>query len=89
MNKLIQGSAADQTKLAMEIMYQEKMIPLVQMHDELCMSIGDKKTYKRVEEIMRTALELVVPVYVDCEFGDNWGSAKKSWFHPIWQRAVL
>ena len=43
LNRLIQGSAADQAKQAMIDCYKAGFIPLLQIHDELCFSIGEEK----------------------------------------------
>lgn len=79
LNNLVQGSAARQTKLAMRGMWREGILPLIQVHDELGYSTGDERVARRVEEIMRDAVKLKVPVVVDNEFGTTWGRAKKSW----------
>ena len=39
LNKLIQGSAADMTKKAMIELYKEDIIPHIQVHDELDISV--------------------------------------------------
>ena len=39
LNKLIQGSAADMTKKAMVELYKEGIIPHIQVHDELDISV--------------------------------------------------
>ena len=75
LNSLIQGSAADMTKKAMRVMWEEGIVPMHQMHDELDVSIGEERLWRRVEEIMVHAVELVVPVVVDVEFGRTWGEA--------------
>ena len=75
LNKLIQGSAADQTKKAMVDCYAEKLIPMLTVHDELCFSVQSEEQAKRITEIMETGLPLNVPTRVDCEMGDNWGEA--------------
>ena len=83
MNRLIQGSAADMTKKAMLDLWNEGIVPMLQMHDELDTSVGDYATAKRTQEIMRDAMTLRVPVMVDGEYGQSWGEAKKSideWF---------
>ncbi len=36
LNRLIQGSAADQTKKAMLDCYKEGLTPMLTVHDELC-----------------------------------------------------
>jgi DNA polymerase I-like protein with 3'-5' exonuclease and polymerase domains len=79
LNRLIQGSAADMTKLAMREMWREGIVPLMTMHDELDISTDDHKLALRCEEIMKSCVDLSVPVVVDCEFGRNWGEAKYSW----------
>jgi DNA polymerase I-like protein with 3'-5' exonuclease and polymerase domains len=76
LNRLIQGSAADMTKKAMIDLHKEGIIPHLQVHDELDISIGSEKEAQRIKDIMETAVELEVPNKVDYEFGKNWGEIK-------------
>ena len=73
LNKLIQGSAADMTKKAMLDLHKEGIIPHIQIHDELCVSIKSESEAKKIIEIMENAVKLEVPNKVDYEFGKNWG----------------
>ena len=73
MNRLIQGSAADQTKKAMVDCYNEGLVPLLTVHDELCFSISSQKQADKITEIMEQGLELNVPSKVDQELGNDWG----------------
>ena len=73
LNKLIQGSAADMTKKAMLELYKEGIIPHIQIHDELDLSIKDDKEANKVIEIMENAVTLEVPNKVDYEQGETWG----------------
>ena len=73
LNKLIQGSAADMTKKAMLELYKEGIIPHIQIHDELDISVQDEAHAKKIIEIMEHAVTLEVPNKVDYEYGDNWG----------------
>jgi len=73
LNKLIQGSAADMTKKAMLELYKEGIIPHIQIHDELDLSIESDAQSKKIIEIMEEAVSLEVPNKVDYEFGNNWG----------------
>ena len=73
LNKLIQGSAADMTKKAMIELYKEKIIPHIQVHDELDISVKDDKEAKKIVEIMESSVELEVPNKVDYESGEDWG----------------
>ena len=73
LNKLIQGSAADQTKKAMVDCYAEGLKPLLTVHDELCFSIESQEQADRIVQIMETGLQLNVPSKVDAELGANWG----------------
>lgn len=79
LNNLVQGSAARQTKKAMLEMWREGILPLIQMHDELGASCGSESKADKIAEIMRTAVPLLVPVVVDTEVGNSWGTAKLSW----------
>ena len=74
LNKLIQGSAADMTKKAMIELYKEGIVPHIQVHDELDISVDNNSD--KIQEIMEHAVELEVPNKVDYESGPNWGNIK-------------
>ena len=77
LNRLIQGSAADQTKQAMVDLWKNvRVIPMIQIHDELNISIANETQVKEIKEMMESAVELHVPVKCDVEIGDNWGEIK-------------
>ncbi len=73
LNKLIQGSAADMTKKCMLELYKAGIIPHIQIHDELDISVENDKQAEQIVKIMETAVELQVPNKVDYESGKNWG----------------
>ena len=77
LNKLIQGSAADMIKKAMIDLHKEKIIPLIQIHDELNISVENKEQSQKVIDIMENAVKLKVPNKVDYEIGEHWGSIQK------------
>lgn len=85
LNTPIQGSAADIIKVAMigvaRGLKQEglKSQLLLQVHDELIIDTepGEEEAVKTlVEEVMRHAAELSVPLIVDAHFGKSWYDAK-------------
>ncbi len=73
LNKLIQGSAADMTKKAMLDLYNEGIIPHIQIHDELDISVKDDNQAKKIVKIMENAVPLAIPNKVDYESGETWG----------------
>ena len=74
LNRLIQGSAADQTKKAMVDVYEQLgIVPLIQVHDELDCSVKSEKQAKEVKEVMENCVKLEVPSKVDIDFGESWG----------------
>ena len=73
LNKLIQGSAADMTKKAMLDLYKEGIIPHIQIHDELDISVVDDDQAKKIVKIMESAVTLAIPNKVDYESGETWG----------------
>jgi DNA polymerase I-like protein with 3'-5' exonuclease and polymerase domains len=75
LNRLIQGSAADQTKKAMLELSKQGYLAHIQVHDELDFSVASDKDKSKIKEIMEHAIELQVPNKVDVEIGDNWGDA--------------
>tara|TARA_R110002110_G_scaffold55933_7_gene159383 strand:+ start:11313 stop:13229 length:1917 start_codon:yes stop_codon:yes gene_type:complete len=76
LNKLVQGSAADQTKAAMVALWEEGITPMIQVHDELDVSVESDSQIKRITELMQDCVELEVPSIIDAELGPNWGEAK-------------
>ena len=76
LNRLIQGSSADQTKLAMVHAHREGIRLQLQVHDEIDLTIHDRAEAERLAEIMRTAVTSSVPFLVDIEIGPNWGEIK-------------
>ncbi len=78
LNRLIQSSAADQTKASMAAIHKEKgKIPLVQIHDELAFSVADKKEARELCDVMQNSVELQVPTPCDISLGPNWGDLTK------------
>jgi len=78
LNKLIQGSAADMIKKAMLDLYKENIIPLIQIHDELNISVENEQQSNKVKDIMEQAVQLEVPNKVDYESGKHWGVIEKN-----------
>jgi DNA polymerase I-like protein with 3'-5' exonuclease and polymerase domains len=79
LNRLIQGSSADQTKQAMIDCYKAGYLPSLQIHDELCFNLEKDKIEeqkKAIKKIMEECLEFKVPFTVDCEIGNSWGNLK-------------
>jgi len=76
LNKLIQGSAADMTKKSMVALYENGIIPHIQIHDEVDISVESPEKAEQIISIMESAVELKVPNKVDYEQGDNWGDIK-------------
>jgi DNA polymerase I-like protein with 3'-5' exonuclease and polymerase domains len=73
LNKLIQGSAADQTKKAMVDCMREGLLPMLQVHDELCFNVETDEQANRIAEVMENGLQLMVPSKVDQDLQTNWG----------------
>jgi DNA polymerase I-like protein with 3'-5' exonuclease and polymerase domains len=82
LNKLIQGSAADQTKKAMADCYAAGLVPLLTVHDELCFSVEGEQQAAQIKEIMETGLPLKIPSKVDVDvpamrgLPNNWGEVE-------------
>lgn len=79
MNALIQGSAARHTKLWMLACWREGIVPLLQMHDCLDLSVSSPEIAERVAQLGREAVKLEVPIQVDLKYGHSWGDAEHSW----------
>ena len=64
------------TKQAMVDLHQVGILPHIQIHDELCVSIPNTETALKVKKIMEKAIRLKIPNKVDFASGDNWGDIK-------------
>lgn len=73
LNKLIQGSSADQTTLAMVQAYREGIPVKFAVHDELVMMSADPYHATRLKEIMETVAPLTVPSLTEVTSGLSWG----------------
>jgi DNA polymerase I-like protein with 3'-5' exonuclease and polymerase domains len=76
LNRLIQGSAADMTKLSIIALSENGIVPHIQIHDELDVSVEHSEQARQIVEIMESAIKLEIPNKVDYECGDSWGSIK-------------
>ena len=77
LNRLIQASAADQTKQAMKDCMDHGHWPMLTVHDELCFSIESDEQVAEIKGLMENcAPGLSIPSKVDVGLGKNWGSAK-------------
>ncbi len=77
LNRLIQGSAADMTKLAMIGLWEEGIVPHLQVHDEVDISVENTEQANTITRIMENCVELAVPLLVDQELGKSWGETKE------------
>jgi DNA polymerase I-like protein with 3'-5' exonuclease and polymerase domains len=80
-NKLIQGSAADMTKKAMVMLYEQGVLdvfPLyLTVHDEIDYGIpktaGTLRLLTEIRDVMEATFPLSIPIRVDPEVGKDWG----------------
>jgi DNA polymerase I-like protein with 3'-5' exonuclease and polymerase domains len=63
------------TKKAMVDLHKKGIIPHIQIHDELCISITDHEP-EEIRKIMQETIPLEVKNKVDFESGPNWGTIK-------------
>jgi len=77
LNRIIQGSSADQTKLALVLAEAAGHRIQLQVHDELDLTVGIPREARECAEIMETCVKMLVPSKVDIEIGPSWGDAEK------------
>lgn len=78
LNRLVQGSSADQTKAAMVLV--DKEVPdffmQLQIHDELDGSVTEPSIAHKVSDLMCDSMSALLPFKVDVEIGPSWGEIK-------------
>lgn len=72
LNRLIQGSAADQTKYAMVLCDEAGIDMRLPVHDEINSMVPDEKTARLQCEIMENAVKLRLPSVADLDLGKTW-----------------
>jgi DNA polymerase I-like protein with 3'-5' exonuclease and polymerase domains len=77
LNRLVQGSAADQTKYAMLKMQEKGFKMILTMHDEIGLSISSVEEAKEIAYTMENAIKMHVPFKCDIDVGKSWGSSKE------------
>jgi len=75
LNRLIQGSGADQTKKAIVDCYEQGDLAILQIHDELCFNVHSTKHADAIKKVMEGGVELRVPSVVDVALGKDFGKA--------------
>ena len=75
LNRLIQGSAADQTKRGLVELHKKGFTLLLQVHDEIALSVKSREEAQEAAHVMANAVQLEVPSVVDVETGRSWGEA--------------
>jgi DNA polymerase I-like protein with 3'-5' exonuclease and polymerase domains len=80
-NRLVQGSAARQTKKAMIDCYRAGILPLLTLHDELDFSVKSKEEAELAARLMVDAIKFTIPMKCDVEYGNSWGDSMsgRSW----------
>lgn len=77
-NRIVQGSSADQTKLAMVILwYVHGILPTMQVHDELVDAAID--TVERAliyKNVMENCIPLTIPSLTEVKLGPSWADGK-------------
>lgn len=76
LNKLIQGSAADQTLIAFDLCMKAGLKVLNLVHDEINIE-GTLEDAKKLQELMEKAVILSLPVVANIEVGSSWGTVEE------------
>ena len=72
LNRLIQGSAADQSKLALVECYKAGFDIRLPVHDEINAMVSTESEAKKLAEIMENVIHLNVPTIADLDVGKSW-----------------
>ena len=73
LNRLIQGTSADQTKKAIVEIDRAGHWLMLQVHDETDNSVADRAEGDQIAALMRDVMPAEVPFKADVEMGPNWG----------------
>jgi len=87
-NRVIQGSAADQTKAAMvSLWYDHGILPYLQVHDELVdATITDIHTVQTYKQVMENVMPLTIPSLTEVKVGKDWKSGVLTHLSPEYSK---
>lgn len=71
-NSVIQGSAGDQTKLAMVELDAQGFDTILQVHDEVGLGVDSEKEALEAKATMENVIKLELPVVADLKLGRTW-----------------
>jgi DNA polymerase I-like protein with 3'-5' exonuclease and polymerase domains len=57
-------------------LYKMGKLPMIQIHDEIAMSVKTVDEAHEIARVMESAVPLEVPSKCDVEIGPSWGEAK-------------
>jgi DNA polymerase I-like protein with 3'-5' exonuclease and polymerase domains len=75
LNRLIQGTSADQVKKAIVALDDLGHYLQLQVHDEINASVSSREEAEGMAAVMRDVMPALVPFRVDVEIGDSWGGS--------------
>ena len=75
LNRVIQGSSADQTKTAMVELDRLGHPLQLQVHDEIAATLFNERQGLEMKEVMANCVPALVPFRVDLEVGASWGES--------------
>lgn len=75
LNRVIQGTSADQTKKAIVEIDRAGHWLMLQVHDETANSVSGRPEAKEISAIMSDVVKARVPFKVDIDIGPSWGEA--------------
>lgn len=76
LNKLIQGSAADQIIYTLLELDKLGISVIASIHDEINLSAPSREVAEKVKQVMETCIPLKVPMVTEIGVGNNWAEAK-------------
>jgi DNA polymerase I-like protein with 3'-5' exonuclease and polymerase domains len=75
LNRLIQGTSADQVKASLVELDKRGHFLQLQVHDEIAASVKNREEGLAIADVMRNIMPAKVPFRVDTECGRSWGES--------------
>lgn len=86
LNRIIQGSSADQIKKDMVLLWKEKLTPMIPIHDEFVGSYSSVEDVAKMAHITCTCLEengVSVPFASEITIGRSWGVVDSEYRYSV------